>query len=279
MDLTSILPKEPLKDLVHNGFLLLSVPHTIAESMGATFAAGYTFFRQEENTKKQFIFEQDLGYRPFAGEYSVSAEFPDQLESYSVSPRLGASPIRLTLDSVAMFHARMMEIFRLMEPIVEGLTILLADQIGAQSPITTLKGKLRRWSRLQANYARPAEVGFEFINETHEDLDLLTLTSCPQPGLEVKMGKRFVPMQTTSHEILIFPGEIAWLLSGGAIKPMYHRVRTHSHVSERLALLFFADVEPDSCEPWVITNVNTGVDIAQRVRTNVRKFGLKGFHE
>lgn len=279
MDLTSILPKEPLKDLVDDGFLLLSVPHTIAESVGATFAAGYTFFRQEEDTKKQFIFEQDLGYRPFAGEYSVTVEFPDQLESYSVSPRLDVSPVHLTLDSVAIFQARMMETFHLMEPIVEGLTMLLADQIGAHSPSTTLKGKLHHWSRLQANYARPADVAFAFINETHEDLDLLTLTSCPQPGLEVKMAKRFVPVQTTSHEVLIFPGEIAWLLSGGAIKPMYHRVRTYSHVNERLALLFFADVEPESCEPWVITNVNKGIDVAQRVRTNVRKFGLKGFQE
>lgn len=94
----------------------------------------------------------------------------------------------------------------------------------------------------------------------------------------MKIGNDFVPIQTKSDEILVFPGEIAWLLSGGTIRPMYHRVRRDLQVNERLALLFFADLEPEACEPWRRTTANVGVDIAQRVRTNVLKFGLKGFH-
>jgi hypothetical protein len=86
-----------------------------------------------------------------------------------------------------------------------------------------------------------------------------------------------MPVKTGVSEAIIFPGEIAWLLSGGKLRPMYHRVRTHQDIQERMSLLFFADLEPESCQPWISNGTNDTVDIGAHVRQNVIKFGLKGF--
>lgn len=279
MNLTTLLPPNPLKTLIEEGLLVLRMPKGIQDSVKATFDAGYSFFREPVNSKNAFIFEQDLGYRPFGGEYSVSPDFPDQLESFSVSPRLTVSDERLSLASALTLQKQMSETFDLIETIVEALTMKLSNQVSEGRIGNHLRGKLRAWSRLQLNYAKPADLALPFINETHEDLDLLTLTCSPQPGLEIRLVDDFVPMDTTSEQLIVFPGEIAWLLSGGKLKPVYHRVRTHPRIRERISLLFFADPEPSSCEAWITTNTNRGVDIAARVHTNVGRFGLKGFKD
>jgi isopenicillin N synthase-like dioxygenase len=75
------------------------------------------------------------------------------------------------------------------------------------------------------------------------------------------------------------PGEIIWLLSGGRIPPLFHRVNPKPSCEERIALLFFGDINPSACEPWVENEFNRGVDIGRRVLTSVNRFGLKGFGE
>ncbi len=82
---------------------------------------------------------------------------------------------------------------------------------------------------------------------------------------------------TAPNEVLVMPGEIVWLLSGGQIRPLHHRVRREPSCSERLALLFFGDINPRLCRPWVRADVNEGVDIGARVLTNAARFGLDGF--
>ena len=278
MDLTRVLPRNPLETLVSQGFLFARLPKAIQESIRATFDAGFTFFREPVETKVKFGFEQDLGYRAFGDEYSVSPDYPDQLESFSVSPRLLVPKVSVRLISARVLYERMSATFDLIEPIVEGLTTLLANEISGRSLDHPLSGKLRYWSRLQLNYTRPANVDLPFINETHEDLDLFTLTTASAAGLEVKRAEdHFIPVDTSLAEAIIFPGEIAWLLSGGKLKPQYHRVRTYPKISERISMLFFADPEPTSCQPWILSNTNRGIDIPARVRRNVSRFGLKGF--
>jgi hypothetical protein len=74
--------------------------------------------------------------------------------------------------------------------------------------------------------------------------------------------------------MLIMPGEIAWLLSAGEIQPLWHRVVPNHRIAERIAILFFADIDPQLCQPWVRGDVNTGVNIGERVLNNGERFGL-----
>lgn len=76
------------------------------------------------------------------------------------------------------------------------------------------------------NYARPRETTTAFINDVHEDGHLFTLTCATSLGLEVRTKSgTFSDLFATSKAPVILPGEIAYLLSGGRILPLYHRVR------------------------------------------------------
>jgi isopenicillin N synthase-like dioxygenase len=137
---------------------------------------------------------------------------------------------------------------------------------------------MRRWSRLQVNYARPANTRTPFINEAHEDGVLMTLVCATCPGFEVQTPDgEFAPLTTSPGEVIAMAGEITWLLSGGIIPPVYHRVRPVGDYAERLSVIFLGDVHPSLCEPWVENEVNAHVDIGERVRTSAARFGLQAF--
>jgi isopenicillin N synthase-like dioxygenase len=270
--------QDPLETLRAQGFLRVALSDAIQRSIQGIFDAGSTFFQQPVEEKALLTVEQDLGYRAFGDEYSISPDFPDQLESFSVSPRLTIPSGSYRSLAAQILYDRMSKTFELFEPIVEDLTITLAKKLTNGRVGEHLKGKLRYWSRLQLNYTQPTRVAFPFINETHDDLDLFTINCASGAGLELRIGDdTFLPVDTGVSEAIIFPGEIAWLLSGGNLRPMYHRVRTHSEIKERMSLLFFADPEPEYCEAWILNAVNDNVDIGEHVRHNVSKFGLKGF--
>jgi isopenicillin N synthase-like dioxygenase len=218
--------QDPLETLRSLGFLRVRLSDATQKSVQATFDAGSAFFRQPVETKLEMTMEQDLGYRAFGGEYSISPDFPDQLESFSVSPRLTIPSNQFQSIVARVLYDRLSETFELFEPIVEDLTMTLANQLTEDRIGKQLQGKLKYWSRLQLNYTQPANVAFPFINELHEDLDLLTINCASGAGLELKIAAdSFLPVDTGVGEAVIFPGEIAWLLTGGIVKPIYHRVQ------------------------------------------------------
>lgn len=264
--------------LISERVLVFRLPENVARSVQSVFDAAFSFFRQPTSTKRKCSFSQDMGYRELGDEYSRLPGHADQLESFSVSARVPIPLSNLNSAGAELLSHRMLGVFDSLEAITETLVISLADHFTNRSNGSSLKGTLRHWSRLQVNYSLPSDVVMNFINEEHEDLDLLTLTVAPTPGLEVETTKNtFVPITTMTDQVLILPGEIAWLLSGGQLQPAYHRVRASDQIPDRLSLLFFADLDPNHCQPWVSNDVNRGVDIGKRVLTNVHRFGLAGF--
>jgi isopenicillin N synthase-like dioxygenase len=278
MCLTRFGPEDFAQRLIAERVLVLSLPENITKSVQAIFDPAFSFFRQSVSAKRKCTFTQDMGYRQLGDEYSKSPGQADQLESFSVSARVPLAPSQLKFAGAEPLYQQMLVVFDLLEAVTETLVVRLADHFTNRSNRRSLQGALRRWSRLQVNYSLPSDVRLHFINEEHEDLDLLTLTMAPTPGLEVEWTKeRFSPTTTKPGQVLILPGEIAYLLSGGHLQPVYHRVRAYRQIPERVSLLFFADLEPHHCKSWVANDINAGVDIGKRVMTNVRRFGLAGF--
>jgi isopenicillin N synthase-like dioxygenase len=131
------------------------------------------------------------------------------------------------------------------------------------------------WSRLQVNYSRPDSAKGEIIHHRHEDSDLLTVAVATEAGLEIERSPgewRALPHRL--DQLLILPSEVLWLLSGGRIAPLYHRVRRVAGIERRLALLYFADADPSASQPWTLTDVNRDVDIGARVFTNSARYGV-----
>lgn len=264
--------------LIAERVVVLRLTENVTKSVQGVFDAAFAFFRQPILTKRRCSFAQDMGYRELGAEYSRLQGHADQLESFSVSARVPTPVSHLKSARAEVLSHRMLLVFNLLEAITETLVVSLADHFTNRSNRSSLQGALRQWSRLQVNYSVPSDVVMNFINEEHEDLDLFTLTIAPTAGLEVEgLEGTFVPITTMADEVLVLPGEIAWLLSGGQLQPAYHRVRARAQIPERLSLLFFADLDPSHCQPWVPNDVNRGVDIGKRVRTNVHRFGLAGF--
>ncbi len=102
----------------------------------------------------------------------------------------------------------------------------------------------------------------------------MTVMTVTGPGLELKApDDLFVPMQP-KRELLFMSGEILNLLSGGHIPTIYHRVRSVPVLQQRMSLLFFADMSPTLCEPWISNETNAGINISERVLQNSTRYGL-----
>lgn len=254
--------------------------HTVSEGFRKqilnTFARGSDFFQQSDAEKNKCRFEQEMGYRPFGVEYSVSPLYPDLIESFSVSKRVPISANQFTSTRSKRLYGEMISLFERFEAFTENLVIDLANLLGGTG--AKMRGALSLWSRLQLNYAAPSDLDGMLINELHEDGTLFSITCATQPGLELQIAPdEFVPAFTRSGEVIVMPGEIAWLLSGGLIPRAFHRVQRQTENKERLALIFFADLDPNVCEPWISNEINKEINIGERVILNVQRFGLTGF--
>jgi isopenicillin N synthase-like dioxygenase len=264
--------------LTTNGYLRVQISQKAGEKINAIFEAGRLFFQDSLNRKILNSLTEDMGYRSLGVEYSRSPLHPDQVESFSVSARLPDLIMELHSKRAQVLGKRMLDAFEVFESVAEAVTVELANKLSTQPAAEKLHGAFHKWSRLQLNYSRPDEAVMPLINESHEDGDLVTVTCVTGPGLEIQvMDKEFIPLTTTFEELLVMPGEIAWLLSGGQVRPLYHRVRAHTQNIERMALLFFGDIDPALCKPWLSNEINANVDISEKVRTSVSRFGLKGF--
>lgn len=272
------MPLNALEKLTSEGFLLLNISENIQEKISAIFDVAPLFFQEPLDQKILNRLSEDMGYRPYGIEYSRTPSYPDQVESFSVSTREPIRAARLRSANARVLCKRMLDAFGIFESNAEAVAKELANHLGSRLAAEKLNGAFHKWSRLQINYSRPKDVVVPLINELHEDGDLLTITCVTGPGLEVRTKEnKFTPILPALGELLVMPGEIAWLLSGGRVRPVHHRVRAHPQIPERMALIFFGDIDPSCCEPWITNEINSNVDIGARVLVSVNRFGLKGF--
>jgi isopenicillin N synthase-like dioxygenase len=279
MEPTDRLVLDAASSLLRDGFALLQADQSIAGTLSSVFSSGYEFFRLPLEDKTRNTLPEDAGYRPFGAEYSKSSDSPDRIETFTASDRSRRLADALPALSARRLHNLMMQAADGIEPIAEALVASLAHTVRGQvTPIQ--RGALRRWSRVQLNYSQPMVSPNALINDEHEDGVLLTFAVSTGPGMELRdRSAAFVPIATSPSRVLVMPGEIAWLLSGGALQPQFHRVLADPACAEREALLYFVDLDPSQCTPWVANAINDGIDIGERVIRSAHRFGLKGFNQ
>ena len=272
------LPPDTTVRLRTQGFLQLVAQDAVLEAVQATFTAAREFFAASEEEKHGCVLPLDCGYRPYGAEYSVTADIPDALESFTVSDRARIHGVAMSSTRGHELYARMDAAFGLMEVLSEALAHQIASDVSGGTAGALCAGAFRRWSRLQLNFARPTATSNDFINELHEDGHFLTIVKSTGSGLEVRTPQgNFISPAVEPHEVLVMPGQIVSLMTAGEIKPLYHRVRKMRGQAERMALLFFADIVPQYCVPWKHSEAYAGIDIGARVLTNSSRFGLRDF--
>ncbi len=130
-------------------------------------------------------------------------------------------------------------------------------------------------SFLQLSFYRPGVASREVLQDEHEDGNLITLCSSSGPGLEIKKGQEFFPITPSSPQLILMPGDIFSILSGGAVPALRHRVCRVPELEQRLSILFFACPDPNQpIQPWRVTDKNAGVNISERIITNPVQFGF-----
>jgi isopenicillin N synthase-like dioxygenase len=272
MRLEESFSRDFVSQLASTGLAFLDISQITIEQINETFRTGADFFRSDIQEKMTCQLPLDTGYRPFGIEYSQKSAAPDEMESFSVCHRLGQGV--LSSPKGASLRPMMLRLFDVIAPMVEDLTTHLANHLSNLPISDGLRGSFRKWSLLQLNYSRPSTTDVEYINELHEDGCLLTVMTVTGPGLELKtVHDAFVAVQPTD-KLLFISGEILHLLSGGLVPAVYHRVRNARTLSERMSLLFFADMNPRLCTPWISNEINAGIDIGRRVLTNATRYGL-----
>lgn len=240
------------------------------------YSAAEDFFRVDMKSKEASSLPYGCGYTPFGREHSGNPASPDRVEIFASSWRTQDLASDLPCAAARYLHANMMRVFRSLEVIAEDMMLSMARKVKSGAPKHQLRGGLHRWSQLQFNRTVLTEAG-QFINTTHEDGHFLTFAHANGRGLEIVTGSSVLEPDRTNTVFTVMPGAVLSFLTGGEVPPLYHQVRAHTRSEHRLSLLFFADLDPQLCDPWKVTPFNSDIDIASRVLGNAGRFGMDGF--
>jgi isopenicillin N synthase-like dioxygenase len=270
-------PTELATALKDRGYLRLRSEPDVAAAVNKVLDEAAAFFSLPLALKNQNALG-DLceGYRGLGTEYSDVEERPDLHESFWVHA-FNAEKGRAHFDHGQPLYQSMLHVAAVLDRIIASLLVAMQRYYGvpnADEPqFATAFG-----SHLQLNYYVPPRHTRDLLMDCHEDGLLFTIHQSNASGLEIRAADgSFVPVTTTPGELFVMPGDIAMLLSGGEIQPLYHRVRNVPDVQRRMSLMYFAN--PDASyarkiKPWRETEVNRDVDIMRRVIENPLKFGL-----
>jgi isopenicillin N synthase-like dioxygenase len=271
-------PAELATALRTRGYLKVRCQPGLTAALGRVLDAADAFFSLPLEIKRRNALEELCeGYRGLATEYSDIADRPDLHESFWVHA-FNAEKAQARLDRQGQpLYRSMLHVAEEFDKIITSMLIALQRHYRVANPdqpqFTTAFG-----SHLQLNYYNPPRHQRDFLMDCHEDRLLFTILHSNASGLEIRARDgSFIPMTTEPDEVFIMPSDIAMLLSGGEIQPLYHRVRNVPEVPKRMSLMYFAN--PDAShdrkiQPWRETEVNRGVDIMRRVIENPLKFGL-----
>jgi isopenicillin N synthase-like dioxygenase len=271
-------PTALAKALTTHGFLKLRCEPGLSASIHEALDEADVFFALPVDLKcRNAVDELCEGYRGLATEYSDVADRPDLHESFWTHA-FNAAQARASFDHHGLpLYLSMLDVAENFDKIITSMLVSLQRYYGVsnsdQPQFATAFG-----SHLQLNYYIPPKHQRDLLMDCHEDRLLFTILHSNAAGLEMRTPDgSFIPVTTEPDEIFIMPSDIAMLLSGGEIQPLYHRVRNLPGVPKRTSLMYFSN--PDASyerkiTPWRESPVNRNVDIMRRVIENPLKFGL-----
>jgi isopenicillin N synthase-like dioxygenase len=271
-------PTELATALKSRGYLKLRCQPDLTAALNKVLDEADVFFSLPLDLKSRNALEELCeGYRGLATEYSYVADRPDLHESFWLHA-FNAEKARAHLDDYGQpLYRSMLHVAAKFDEIIASMLVALQHYYGvpnADEPqFATAFG-----SHLQLNYYNPPKHQRDLLMDCHEDRLLFTILHSNASGLEMRAPDgSFIPVTTEPDEVFIMPSDIAMLLSGGEIQPLYHRVRNLPEVPKRMSLMYFSNPNASyerKIRPWRESAVNRDVDIMRRVIENPLKFGL-----
>ncbi|MET0314358.1 MAG: 2OG-Fe(II) oxygenase family protein [Hansschlegelia sp.] len=258
--------------LLHSGYAIVRLEADDLHLLDGVFDQAGGFFDRDASDKERFARPDILeGYRGFGAEFSEAPDRPDLNETFSLVPRNMAREDLADWPALNPLHRAMGAIAPLYCDLADGVLEDLRRFINpAGDRIASAE-----FSYLQLNYYRPGRETRELLQDGHEDGHLLTIVTSRQPGLEMKVGGRFEPATLARDEVLIMPGSILTLMTGGLTTPLIHRVRRVGGYKARASLMFFVNASiTNAPRAWAPSDDGAYPDIRQATIESSQMFGL-----
>lgn len=259
------------RDIIDTGYAVVKLSQLDENRLHTAISTAVDFFGRDAEFKNAHASDDfNYGYRPFGVEYSVSPDRPDVNECFTLwADRLDKIPdaggIGELTDSFLGWRDAL-------APLVKSVLDEVAQYFGAQQAPDFEKA-----SYLQINYYLTTDNGREMLQDRHEDGHMVTVIHANKPGLETYLEGEPKPALPAHDEVIIMPGSVLTLLSGGKIPPLYHQVRNLG-LTNRQSIMYF--VNPELDEPlhgWFDAGNADGTgaeDIREHVRNAPKMFGL-----
>jgi isopenicillin N synthase-like dioxygenase len=255
-------------DLLNNGYSIHKLPEVAARQMMDTKRAAVDFFSQLRPVKDSEFFKgEHIGYRPIGGEYVGTPDQWDINESLNYS-RMAAERVREW--SVAReFYCKAKKLL----PLFDGIVQAALQEFRAYYHSTHDVPATMDASWIQVNFYRRKiadQIARNLMQGKHEDGHLITLWNAEDHGMEFfPYGPEGTPqpLSLNANELLIMPGTLMTKATGGDVKPLYHQVRRHDAVEERLAIMYFTNPDPAAAFlPFPLASPQ--VDLSEVVRSD-----------
>lgn len=264
-----------IQSLEKRGMGFVELTSELQQTISETLAGATNFFRLANKIKQRSYCQgMHKGYRGVGIEYSQSPDRPDLNESFSFRLADDGKKGCVIDDSALSLYNHLKHLSNSYDMLISNLLEALAKyyKIDASKLFNT---DLDSW--MQVNYYQPKQAEHKYMQNRHEDGHLVTLWLANAPGLEVfdKDSPEPEAINPQSGQLVIMSGQLLTLLTGGEIPPLFHQVRSHSNILERLSLMYF--VNPDRnqhIKPWIVNDSNKDVDIAIQGAINPHQHGL-----
>jgi isopenicillin N synthase-like dioxygenase len=262
-----------VEELITRGHAKLRIGREIEKQIEHTFDIARGFYARPLSEKRSFALPAFVeGYRDIGLEYSLQPDRPDLTESFSVWNRNRARTASAGWIETCSIHAVMRQTNDTLAPVIADLFQSMADRWapGTAGP------RFEKASYLQVNYYEPANHRRDILQDGHEDGHLITAVTATGPGLEIDVGGGdYQPVELAPDEVLLMPGSLLTLMTGGEIAPLFHRVKNSFRKEARYSLMFFINPESNQVlEPWIRNESNAGIDIIDEANKLPQKFGL-----
>ncbi|WP_020180406.1 2OG-Fe(II) oxygenase family protein [Methylopila sp. M107] len=258
--------------LLHSGYAIVRMGPLMQACLDEAFDEADAFFAKEPSEKTRFARPDILeGFRTFGAEFSGDETRPDLNETFSLVLRNQSRPDIAVWRAVNPLHNAL----RRAAPVYASLANAVLDDIRNAFDPEGDRIDAAAFSYLQLNYYRPGRENRDLLQDAHEDGHLLTVVTSRQPGLEIEVDGRFEPANIGRDELLIMPGSILTLMTGGHLRPLVHRVRNVSGVRTRASLMFFVNASVTTpTRAWAPAEDGSYPDIRAATIESSQVFGL-----
>lgn len=195
------------------------------------------------------------GWHRYATRYATYASWPDQNETFAMHGVTwqtvpGHERVLGLCAAIAAYEA-------MMATLTEAILTQFAAYYRQACPLITAP-----YSHTEVNwYGTPPRRAWPYLQERHEDGHLLSVAACNRSGLEMEIDGRMRPVWPGDGHLTILAGSTLTAMTGGEIKPVYHRV-LNCELPARVTVMHFVDVAPERVAPYVRNSWNAGMNMA-----------------